>query len=294
MTKNNKIFAAVLSAAMIITIGVMALISTTSVSAQGIVNGGLLSGDTHRGGPENLRDQDGTYLAQALGITTDELTTARTAAWNAYVDQALKDGIITQSQADTLKSTETTTFRKNARGLSGWLNENTTVELDTLVAKELGITVDKLTAAREEALSLGLTAAVESGEITQEQADLQLARFAIRDTIDRETLIANALGMSVEEFQAARDADKSMATILEEKGLTQDAFTTALKAQYEAAVQQAVSDGVITQDAADLLLANDNTLGRGGLLGMGGHGRHGSRGGGMDFSPMDDNQTPDD
>ena len=44
-----------------------------------------------------------TFLAQALGITTDELQAAHLKAFNVRIDQAVTNGNLTQSQADLLK-----------------------------------------------------------------------------------------------------------------------------------------------------------------------------------------------
>jgi hypothetical protein len=45
-----------------------------------------------RGGPQDGVNSHETYLAQALGITEEALQTARTAAHEAAIQQAVKDG----------------------------------------------------------------------------------------------------------------------------------------------------------------------------------------------------------
>ena len=64
--------------------------------------------------------------------------------------------------------------------------------------------MEELNAARLQAKELALQAAIDSGQITQEQADWIKARAALAPYLDREALTAQALGLSVEELQAAR------------------------------------------------------------------------------------------
>ena len=66
-----------------------------------------------------------------------------------------------------------------------------------------------------------------NGDLTQDEADLMLAQQALKGYIDPEALQAKALGITVEELQAARDAGKSMSTLIDELGLTPAAVRTA-------------------------------------------------------------------
>ena len=56
--------------------------------------------------------------------------------------------------------------------------------------------------------------------------------------------------------------------MIEELGFTQEEFEANMQALREDALQQAVQDGVITQEQADLLLEN----GYDGFRSLGGHG----------------------
>ncbi len=158
-------------------------------------------------------------LATALGITVDELTAAQDTARTAALEQAVKDGLITQAQADEITG--------NGRGIpfggmwGGWLGKNG-VEFDQYLADALGITVDELEAAQTKAFESRLTQAVEDGQITQEQADLMIARHLLQSN---------------------------------------ENFKSSMQSAYQAAVQQAVKDGVISQSQADLLLENTNEWG---------------------------------
>lgn len=204
----------------------------------------------HRGGP----GADGDYLAQALGITTDQLAAAQQKASEAAIDQALAAGTITQEQADALKARLSTDgFDRGARGLRG-----VNMDRDQLLADALGISVAELTAAKTEARQLGMDAAVADGSMTQEQADAMQAREALK--------------------QYMEDQD----------------YSGKSQALFEEMVKQAVQAGVITQAQADSILASGHGLmgGRGDMRGRGGRG--GFRGdGGMGTAPTQ-NTAPTD
>ncbi len=124
---------------------------------------------------------------------------------------------------------------------------------DEDVAAALGITADELAAAHEEAKTALLEQAVADDLITQTQADAILSgdfsslqvrhwrTWLSESGLDYDTFLAEALGISVEALQAAR----------------LEAFTTN--------INQAVADGTITQERADLILgrlalAKDSTF----------------------------------
>jgi len=108
---------------------------------------------------------------------------------------------------------------------------------DENLAAALGIDADKLTAAYETANAEYLKQAVAAGLLTQEQADQYSAdgRTGLRGlhgtadgTIDYDAILAGALGISVEKLQAAFQAASA------------------------AGIDQAVTDGRMTQAQADL------------------------------------------
>jgi hypothetical protein len=192
-----------------------------------------------RGGNDEL-------LAEALGITVEELQSAQEAAVAAGIDQALAEGLITEAQAEMLQE-------RGVRGLRGGMrppffgNADSTIDPHALLAEALGITVEELEAAQESARAAALAQAVEEGRITQEQADQMMAHQALRPYLQERM---------------------------------QTAFTDA--------VEQALEEGVITQEQADQLLEEGaaRRFGKpGGMHGMGG--RDGMRGPGGDgfFGP---------
>jgi lambda repressor-like predicted transcriptional regulator len=149
---------------------------------------------------------------------------------------------------------------------------------DAALAAALGITVEELQAARQKVFTDAISAAVEAGELTQEQADQMLAMHALRSYIDRGSLLAEALGMTVEELEAAFAEGQTLADLMTEKGLTAATLQANLQAAHQAAIARAVADGVITQEQADAILSGQGFgFGFGHHGGMGGH--HGGFGG---------------
>lgn len=96
-------------------------------------------GDFNFGG---LRGDYQQHLAEALGITVEELQAAQLKAQDAMIDQAVTDGVITQEQADLMKA---------RRAFMQYYASQT-----------------------QQSFEDALNAAVEAGAITQEQADLLL------------------------------------------------------------------------------------------------------------------------
>jgi uncharacterized protein YidB (DUF937 family) len=142
-----------------------------------------------------------------------------------------------------------------------------------------GLTVDEFRAALDEALPGIVEQALADGAITQEQADLILERgvpmfgrggpgkhgggfggFGLRgDGVLQpyvESAVAEILGMTVEELQAAKEDGTRIVDLIEAAGLAPDEFQTAMEAALPGIVEQALADGVITQAQADYLLEN--------------------------------------
>jgi hypothetical protein len=169
------------------------------------------AGVRNNGGPGGQTDAD---LAKALGITTDQLKAAITKAQDAAIDAAVKAGTITQTQADQLKANGS-----GLHGIPGLMGASTSgTNMDQLLADALGITTDKLQAARQSAEIARIDAAVAAGNMTQDQANLMKAQMALNAS---------------------------------------ESFQTALKSAYSDAIKSAVTAGTITQAQADLILKNN-------------------------------------
>lgn len=159
------------------------------------------------------------------------------------------------------------------------------------LAEALGITVGELEDAQEKAYAASVADAVTAGQITQEQADQILAQHALKNYIDRQAILATALGMSVDDLEAALADGQSLVDLMVEQGIDSATLQTNARAAYETTVQQAVADGVITQAQADEILSGNglDLFGRGGF--GGGH-RGGGRGGRGGFHGFGGQSSP--
>jgi hypothetical protein len=107
--------------------------------------------------------------------------------------------------------------------------------------------------------------------------------------------IAEALGMSLDEFNAAVDAGQTPWQLAQAKGVDTAALQSALQAGHAAALKQAVADGQLTQAQADALLAHQTEMqawhaanGYGSMMG----GRGFRAGAGAGFGPCHTAATP--
>lgn len=116
-------------------------------------------------------------------------------------------------------------------------------------AEALGITVDELQAAQKEAANAALDQAVTDGLLTQRQAD------AMRQRLDS-AVFPFALGMGRHAMRGFGDGeidfDALLATAL---GVTTDDLAAARDKVFAGQLSQAVTDGKITQEQADLIQA---------------------------------------
>lgn len=149
------------------------------------------------------------------------------------------------------------------------------IDKEALLAEALGIATDELQAAREEAHEAAIAQAVEEGIITQEQADEMARHRTLReDYLNREAVLAEALGMTVEELAAAYAEGQTLTDLLEAQGLEAATVRDRLEEAHEAALEQAVADGILTQEEADEMQFG---FGRGGMM-PGNPGMPGGRG----------------
>lgn len=185
---------------------------------------------------EVLAGQDDELLAEALGITVEELKAARAEAYATAIEQAVDGGLLTEEQAEALLE-GAGRFRHPFIGLA---------DQGELLAEALGISVEELEAAQAEVRTARLAELVEAGVITQEEADLIAARQAVQTYVDREAL--------AETLQNA----------------------------YQAAIDAALADGAITEAQAEQLQENAPSFDgfnffRRSFGGRGGHGPYGFR-----------------
>ncbi|MCB9419313.1 MAG: hypothetical protein H6667_05895 [Ardenticatenaceae bacterium] len=108
----------------------------------------------------------------------------------------------------------------------------------------------------------GQAAANRSGLNANNESGLGLMAV---DEADMHAVIADALGMSLDEFEAAIAAGETPSTLALELGIDLNVIQEAMDAAHAAAFEQAVADGLITQEQADWILSH-----RGGTAGQSG------------------------
>ena len=151
------------------------------------------------------------------------------------------------------------------------------------VADALGITVEELEAAKEAGTSMeelatqngttidavktaifdarvdAINQAVADGDLPQEKADWMVERMETRQLmsqiIDKDVVIealAKTAGLTVEEWQTARE-DGTLRAKVQESGVTRAELAKAKQTAIEGMIDQAVADGTITQEQADMM-----------------------------------------
>ena len=86
----------------------------------------------------------------------------------------------------------------------------------------------------------------------------------LRDVIDRPALVAEALGITPAQLQEAHNAGKTLLDLLAEQGIDMATFRETLKGLEDAAIDQAVADGLITPEQAERFKERASARGRGG------------------------------
>ena len=171
-------------------------------------------------------------------------------------DTGTNDELQTQERRSRPGLNALRSWHQRAHSRSGPLRRfwNNQIDHDQLLADALDISVEELQQARDEARSAGLEQAVDQGIITQEEADGILAFIALSGAIERGELVAEALGISVDQLEEARLENKLLPELLEELGLTPADFRENLIDSFEVAVEEAASKGEITQEQADIIM----------------------------------------
>ena len=168
------------------------------------------------------------------------------------------------------------------------------------LAEQQGVAIEDVqTAAKAAALSQ-IEEAVVNQELTQEQADTLIERInnsdfplggrghgphdggpggrpdnGLRGIIDHEAIksvIADALGLTVADLDAAHEAGTTLETLAEQQGVALEDVKTAVKAAALAQIEEAVANEEITQAQADTLIERINNSDF--PLGGRGHGPH--------------------
>lgn len=177
-------------------------------------------------------------------------------------------------------------------------------EKAVVIADTLGITVEEVRAAREDGIRLPelaeangvemdvvgealyvasvdkVNTMVADGEITQEQADQIVAKIELHklahEIFDRSVIqqvIADTLGVTVEELEAAHEAG-TVKTLAESAGVTRKDIKAAIEVARDSMIDDAVASGQISAEQAEQL--RELPMRR---FGHGGHKGHGQLGG---------------
>ncbi len=118
------------------------------------------------------------------------------------------------------------------------------------LADALGITVEELEDAQQAAEIARITEAVEDGAISTDRGNLMLAMIYLKDALDRQEMLASALGVSVEELEDAIDEG----TLRDLKGeITPAELREGLQDAFDEAIQEAVDEMLITEEQAEMV-----------------------------------------
>ena len=145
---------------------------------------GAKSGLGHGGGPGfgTSFDYD-AYIAEALGVSVEELQAARQGAHEAALEQAVTEGVITAEQAELIKASQ---------ALRQYIDHQ------EILSQVLGIDAADLEAAREEGKSLPYL----FGELGLEPADVQAAlQSAYEDAVQQAVDDGVITSSQVEQLQ---------------------------------------------------------------------------------------------
>ena len=88
-----------------------------------------------------------------------------------------------------------------------------------------------------------------------------------------EKAMAEAVGLSVEQFEARHDAGETFYQIALDKGFTAEEIPSLMQTARANALNAAAKDGLISQEQADWMSARG--FGRGGMMNGGGYGAEG-------------------
>lgn len=251
-----------------------------------IIKGTIIAGLLALGGGTTaavVQDSAATSPA-AITVFQDETPDAPPAANWAAVWEALHSAL-KEAAADALGLSVDELEAARANG----------TRLRDLLAQQ-GIDPEEFRSAMAAARAAAVQKLLDEGTITQAQADQILrheGRHGRHDGPDgrsrgpfaeifpqgtRQQILAGALGITVEELEAAHAAGKSLPELVEELGLNLADVQTNVRASFEAMVAQAVADGTITQAQADQILSHRFRGGPGGPRGGRGLGNPGGAG----------------
>lgn len=200
---------------------------------------------------------------ELLGITEAEYETARDEAAVSYNNELVAMGWITAEEAAA--ENEEGDWARIGRGqyYSGILDK------DVFIADSLGVSLAEWEAAEDASYAANIAEKIESGRLTAEEAADKQVIHDFKASIDDDSVLAQALGISVAELDEARANNVTYSDLLEELGLTDDEVDAAEEAITAQLVEDAVADGSLTAEQAEQVLNGRNGHGHGGKHGRG-------------------------
>ena len=185
---------------------------TLTIIAVLVVGASLMAFRSLGDPPEDSKVGDhATALADALGITVEELDSAIQAVRTIMVEQAVENGLLSQDQADKILSAEGPQDGRRMRFPGHFMRGE---DFDTLLAEELGIDLETLQTAQIQAQETLLAQALEDGKITQEEYDLKQAHIQASPYVDE--AFSQALQNALDNALADGAITQDQATLLME------------------------------------------------------------------------------
>ena len=200
---------------------------------------------------------------ELLGITEAEYETARDEAAVSYNNDLVAMGWISAEEA--AEENDEGDWARIGRGqyYSGILDK------DVFIADSLGVSLAEWEEAEDASYAANIAEKIESGRLTAEEAADKQAIHDFKASIDEDSVLAQALGISVAELDEARADNVTYSDLLDELGLTDDEVDAAEEAITAQLVEDAVADGSLTVEQAEQLLNGRNGHGHGGKHGRG-------------------------
>ena len=196
---------------------------------------------------------------EVLGITEVQYEEAKDEAKEAYINELADLGWITDAEAaEAIEEGERIRLGRSQyyKGI---------VDKEALLADALGVTEAQLDAAQEASFDAKLAERIEEGRLTAEEAADKEAIHDFKQSIDKDEVLAEALGISVAELDAYRASNTDWNDVLDDLGLTSEDVRDEQQAIKQDLIDDAVDNGTLTEEQAEQA-AN----GRGGRGGNGG------------------------
>jgi len=222
-------------------VAVVVVLGTAALAAVAVAQGGT---DGIKGTFADLRQEFHDAVARVLGISSEQYDTALNQAREEVLDKAVKEGNLTQEQADQIRERADEGFGPGmmgggfGRGMMG----------RGMMGRGWGLDM---------------------------MGDSEESLIAVA---------ADKLGMTVEDLQTQLKDGKTVADLAKEKGVDLQTIVDAFMASRQEKLSQAVADGKITQEQADQMLENmrdmieDHLNGEMPMYGPGGCGGRGMMG----------------